>query len=237
MLAADLWKIAITTFVSLAELFLLCKLMGNKQISQLSMFDYIVGITIGSIAAEFATELENPIYPAFAALIYALCAVAISLLTQKSLRLRRFFAGRPILLMDGGVIYKENMQRARFDLSDFLTLCRIAGYYDISDLQTAILEENGTVSFLPKSDHRPLCGADVCQYPRQEYPLVNVVMDGKVLERTLRAHGRNEVWLNDRLKELGYRGPKDVFLATMDMDGGVTAYPMSPSKRKFSPFD
>ncbi len=233
----DIWQVVLTAFLSLIELFLVCKLMGNKQISQLSMFDYIVGISIGSIAAEFATELENPVYPAAAVLIYALAAVGISLISGKSLRFRKFMTGRPVLLMDNGVIYRENMRRARFDVSDFLTLCRIAGYYDVSNLQTAILEENGTVSFLPKSDARPLQPKDVGQCPKQEHVVTSVVLDGVVLERSLRARGKNAVWLGDRLKALGYRSAKDVFLATLDEEGTIKAYPMYPGKRRFSPFD
>jgi len=236
-----MWKeiaqIPLTALLSLLELFLVCKLMGNKQISQLSMFDYIVGISIGSIAAEFATELEDPVYPAIAVLVYALVALGISLLSAKSMRFRKFMTGRPVLLMDDGVIYRDNMRRARFDLSDFLTFARIAGYYDISDVQTAILEENGTVSFLPRSDVRALEPRDIAQPVRQERVKTNVVLDGVVLERSLRARGRNAVWLGDRLRELGYASEKDVFLATLDDEGAVTTFPMKPGRRRFSPFD
>ena len=88
--------------VLLITLFLLTKLMGNKQVSQLSMFDYIIGISIGSIAAEFATELENPEHSLTAMLVYGGSAYLVSIVTGKSTRLRKLIIGRPLILFDKG---------------------------------------------------------------------------------------------------------------------------------------
>ena len=128
----DLLKVLGTSVASIVALFLLAKLMGNKQISQLSMFDYIVGITIGSIAAEMATDLESPLRSLLAMVVYGLLAFFISVLTSKSLRARRVITGRPILLMSDGKIYRDNLKRARLDLTEFLALCRVSGYFDLS---------------------------------------------------------------------------------------------------------
>ena len=147
--------VVILSFLSLALMFLLCKLMGNKQLSQLSMFDYVIGITVGSIAAEMATELETPLRSVIAMIVYGVAAFLISILSCRSLRLRKLFAGRPILLLENGVIYKKNMLKARLDISDFLTLARVAGYYDINDIQTAILEENGAAAFCRRRRRGP----------------------------------------------------------------------------------
>ena len=233
----DLWTIPLTSLGALLILFLLCKLMGNKQISQLSMFDYIIGISIGSIAAEMATELEAPWRPALAMVVFGLFALLISVLTSKWLWLRRAMTGQPILLMDGGVILRENMKKARFDLSDFLTLCRIQGYFDVSDIQTAIMEENGTVSFLPKADARPLQPRDAAVFPPQEYIRHNVVLDGVALPHTLAALGRDEKWLIEQLHMLGYHRFCDVYLATLAADGTVQAFPMRGATLPFHPFD
>ena len=87
---ASLGGVALASVLSLAVMFLLTKLMGNKQVSQMTLFDYIVGITIGSIAAELATELENPERPLLAMLLWGLAAWGISILGNKSLRARAF---------------------------------------------------------------------------------------------------------------------------------------------------
>lgn len=233
----DVFSVCLTAICSLFILFLLTKLMGNKQISQLSMFDYIVGISIGSIAAELATELENPLLPAVAMLLYALIAFAISVLTSRFPAFRRIMTGKPLLLMDEGVLYRENMRKARFDISDFLTLCRINGFFDIADVQTAILEENGTVSFLPKAVSRPVEPSDLSIFPEQTRVLTNVVLDGVPLTRSLQALGYDEQYLLKELSALGYDRAEDVYLATMDARGTVAAYPMTHTRKRFSPFD
>ena len=136
----NLLRVAVTSLISLAALFLLTKLMGNKQVSQMNLFDYIVGITIGSIAAEMATELDTPENSLLAMVIYAVVAVIISLLTNKSLAARRIMTGKPLILMDGGVIYRDNLKKAKMDLGEFLMYCRIGGYFDLSQIQTALLD-------------------------------------------------------------------------------------------------
>lgn len=229
--------VAMLSFISLALIFLLYKLMGNKQISQLSMFDYVIGITIGSIAAEMATDLENPLRSVVAMVVYGLTAFLISILTCRSLRLRKMLTGKPILLLDNGVIYKKNMLRARLDVSDFLTLARVQGYFDINDIQTAILEENGAVSFLPKAEARPVAPRDLMNFPRQETIQTNVILDGVVLAHTLHAIGLSEDWLKQELKSLGYTNPRQVYLAFCSEESKLSVFPMNEEKRVFSPFD
>ncbi|MGN0578192.1 MAG: DUF421 domain-containing protein, partial [Ruminiclostridium sp.] len=123
----DLLMVVGTSVASVVTLFILTKLMGNKQISQMSMFDYIIGISIGSIAAEFATELENPERTLLAMIIYAVIALAVSVFTGKSPRLRKIVNGKPLILFDKGKLYRKNFKKARLDLSDFLTHCRNQG--------------------------------------------------------------------------------------------------------------
>ena len=147
--AAQVGLAALSSLLSIAVLFLLAKLMGTKQVSQMTMFDYVVGITIGSIAAELATELEEPLRPLTALIVYGVTAFVISILTNKFLKVRSMVTGKPLVLLENGVIYRENLKKARLDLNEFLTYCRIGGWFDLNQLQSAVLEHNGVVSCLP----------------------------------------------------------------------------------------
>lgn len=175
----DLLHVAVTSLVSLAAMFLLTKLMGNKQVSQMNLFDYVIGITIGSIAAEMATELDTPENSLLAMAVYAVAAVCISLLTNKSLRVRQLMTGKPLILMDGGTLYRKNLKIAKMDLSEFLMYCRIGGYFDLSQIQTALLEHNGTVTFLPVELQRPATPADLSLQPDQTLLQTPVILDGE----------------------------------------------------------
>mgnify|MGYP005887014491 CR=1 FL=1 len=129
--------VSLTTVLSIVVLFLLTKWMGAKQVSQMTMFDYVEGITIGSVAAELATDLDAPLNSLTALVIYGLAAVGISLWTSHSLTVRRVFTGKPLVLLENGVIYRENLKKAKLDLNEFLTFCRIGGWFDLNQLQTA----------------------------------------------------------------------------------------------------
>ncbi|NCC87210.1 MAG: DUF421 domain-containing protein [Clostridia bacterium] len=225
-------QIIISSIVSIIVLFLLTKLMGNKQLSQLNMFDYITGITIGSIAAEMATDLEkNPLFPILAMAVYGVTAYLISVLCTKSVALRKIFAGRTILLYDGGKFYKNNFKKARIDLSDFLTLCRVDGYFDLSQIQTAILEHNGNISFLPICTQRPATPNDLNLSPEPDCLIANVIMDGHIMNTNLKIIGKSEDWLEKQLKSQGYKSAKEVYLATCDKSNNISIYTSIKEKK------
>ena len=221
----DIIKIITLSLGSLVILFLLTKLMGNREMSQLTMFDYIVGITIGSIAAEMSTSLENNfIEPIVAMIVYGLVTVLISYLTCKSLSIRRFFNGKAKILLDNGKLYRKNFKSSKIDLNDFLMECRINGYFNLNDIQTAILEPNGRISFLPKSNRRPVEPEDLNISPLQENVLVNVILDGVLLKENLEKTGNNLNWLENNLKKQGINNIKKVFLATCDNENNLSVY-------------
>ena len=220
----------LTTLLSLLALFLLTKLMGTKQVSQMTMFDYITGITIGSAAAELATELEEPLKPLTAIIVYGLAAVAISLLTNKSLKARVLFNGKPLILLEDGVIYRENLKKARLDLSEFLTYCRIGGWFDLSQLQTAVLENNGVISFLPKEKDRPATPTDLDLNPKQSQVQTPFVMDGQLMRDNIQEAGKADAWVLQSLQRQGYANEREVLLAVWDGREKLTVFPGKPRK-------
>jgi uncharacterized membrane protein YcaP (DUF421 family) len=229
--------VALTSLLSIVVLFLLAKLMGDKQISQMSIFDYINGITLGSIAAELATELESPIQPLVAMIIYGLSAFLISFVTSKSLKLRNIINGKPIVLMENGLIYRDNFKKAHLDLSEFLMFCRVSGYFDLSQIQTALLERNGSVSILPTSGQRPATPSDFNLTPPPEPPATTVLLDGHILTENLKRAGQNVTWLTKELKRQGYSSPQEVFLAMCSGDSQLSVFPMTTKKTPSSRFE
>ena len=220
----------LTALLSVAVMFLLTKLMGTKQVSQMTMFDYITGITVGSIAAELATELEEPVKPLTAMVVYGLVAVLISIATCKSIKLRSWITGKPLVLLENGVIYRRNLKKAKLDLSEFLTYCRIGGWFDLSQLQTAVLEHNGSVSFLPKEKDRPATPTDLDLSPKQSNLQTPFVMDGQLLRDNIHQAGTEESWVQQSLLRQGYQNEREVFLAVWDGNDKLTVFPMSEKK-------
>ena len=217
--------IFITSVVSIVALFILTKLIGYKQMSQLSLFDYIIGITIGSIAAEMATSIEkNYFKPLLAMVVYALFDVCISVLDNKSIHARRIIEGKPLVLFQDGQLYKDNLKKAKLDMNEFLMQCRINGYFNLAAIQTAILETNGKISVLPKSSQRPATPSDLNLTPSEEKLLANVIIDGKILFENLKNTGNNEKWLTAQLESQGIKDPANVFFATCDSNNQLSVY-------------
>ena len=214
----------VLSIVSLAVLFLLTKLMGYRQMSQMSLFDYINGITIGSIAAELATNLEDYQRPLTAMIIYGLATVLLSLLTGKFICMRRFLNGEPLILLHHGTLYEQNLRKAKIDLNEFLEQCRVSGYFDVSQLQAVILEGNGRLSFLPKTKERPVTPSDLNLEPEDEDLTAALVLDGHIMEHNLHHSGKNEKWLTTQLCALGFPEVKDVLLATCDLNNKLTVF-------------
>ena len=227
----DTLKVILTSLLSVAALFILTKLMGNRQMSQLSMFDYINGITIGSIAAEMATALEKDFWlPLTAMVVYAAAVVFITFITSKSLRLRRFFTGRTVVLFINGKFRREDMKRAQVDISEFLTQCRINGCFDIAELECALLEPNGRMSFLMKADSRPQKPADTGLTPPDEKLQPAVILDGSVLEGNLRAAGFDRSWLDSELSRLRVKA-EEIMLGEVS-NGSLSVYKADSEKER-----
>ena len=223
-------RLCLTALGSFGVLFLVAKFIGHKQIAQLDFFDYITGITIGSIAAEMATELEEPWKPLTAMLIYGGVTLLLSIIANKFARTRKYLNGTPTILMDHGKLFYENLKKAKLDLSEFMVMCREQGYFDLTNIQTAVFEYNGKLTILPVSSQRPVTPDDMHIAPEQELLFTELIMDGRILEDNLKRMGLDLSWLEKQLKQRHIRSPKDVILAVCDRNLKFVVYEKDSSK-------
>lgn len=218
-------KIVVLSLSSIIVLFVLTKIMGQREMSQLSIFDYIISITIGSIAAEMATSLEdNFMEPLIAMIVYAVVTLVIALINNRFVKLRPIFSGRTLILYDNGTLFKENFKKAKIDLNEFFVQCRTNGFFNLSDIKTALLEENGKISFLPLSEKRPANPSDFNIKPEEESIITNIILDGKIMEKNLSEISHDKIWLSEELQKQGITKIDNIFLATYKSDGTLSVY-------------
>ncbi|MEG1887156.1 MAG: DUF421 domain-containing protein, partial [Oscillospiraceae bacterium] len=167
--------------------------------------------------------------------VYFIITYLISLISCKSIKLRRFFAGCSIIIYDNDMLYKDSLKRAKLDVNEFLTQCRVAGYFDISAIQTAIMEPNGKISFLPKNCSRPVSPGDLKITVAPAKPLYNVIIDGKVILGNLKASCHDMVWLVNSLK-LQNISLDEVLLASCDDSNIFNVYKKQTSETKHDMF-
>ena len=222
----DIIKLILTSLLSVAALFIITKIMGHKQVAQLDFFDYVSGITIGSIGAELATELEAPYKPLIALCIWGGASFVLNLVAHKLPKTRKYINGTPSILLDSGKLYRDNLKKAKLDLSEFMLLCREQGYFDLEEIQTAVFEHNGKLSILPKAANRPATPKDLKITAKAAYIGVELIMDGRVMGENLSRLGRDENWLKNRLKLQGYDSANEIFLGIYRKeDDTLSLYP------------
>lgn len=221
-LNSETLNVCIRSFFSLMFLFLATKLIGKKQASELNLFDYVLSISIGNFAAEISLNTDSNFLNGVAAvLVFALTYVIISILSMKSIKLRKYITGTPtIIIKDGNFVY-ESFKKLRLDINDFLQTCRLNGYFDISVLKYAIMESNGSISFLPYESYTPVIYKDTNYVSDKQNLKVNIIIDGKVIHNNLASLNKNEEWLESKIKG---KKIKDILLATLDYDDNLTIY-------------
>ena len=229
----EILKVIFASLFSAAILFLIAKLIGHKQVAQLEFFDYITGITIGSIAAELATTLDDPWWkPTIAMIVFGLVTVVLSIVTRKFPKSRKFVNGTPTIVMNDGKLYRENMKKAKLELSEFLLLCRQAGYFNLNDIQTAIFEYNGMLSILPVSAKRPLNPEDMKMAIKSGHIGTEIIMDGRVMGDNLKRKGLNDEWLRKEIQNQGYKSAKEIFLGICYAENNLTLFPVKQTDKK-----
>lgn len=221
----EVLQVVVLSFVSAIVLFVLAKIIGHKQMSQLDLFDYITGITIGSIAAELATNLDKPWWkPLISMIIYGFITVSLSIVTEKLPNFRKYINGTPTIIMNSGKIYRKNLKKAKLELSEFLMMCRQEGYFNLADIQTAIFECNGKLTVLPISLKRPVNPEDISLTPESASIQTEVIMDGKILDENLKRMGLDQIWLQRQIKDQGYKNPQEILLGLCDDNKNLILY-------------
>lgn len=221
----ELLDVTVRAISSLVTLFLITKMLGKKQVSQLSLFDYVIGISIGNFAAEMTINLEsNELNGIWAVVLFGFFAYLVSYLTMKSIVLRRFFMGTPTVIIQDGKILEKNLKKVKFDINDMMEEIRSNGYFDLSQVEYALMEANGKLSILPKPEYRPITPKDMSIKVNSEGLCANIVIDSKIMHNNLKNMNKDLKWLDKKLREKGYTDLSKILLVTLDTNEKITVY-------------
>lgn len=200
---SEIVKVLLFAALSYVTLFIISKLLGKKQIAELDFIDYVTGISIGSIAAEMATETDTPFYYYLIAMgIFFLFDLIVTLLGRKANFFKRFLRGVPLVLINQGEVDFASLKKSKIDFYDLVGLAREQGYFDLEDIEYAIFETNGQLSVLPADNARPLKREDFGNIPVETPSVPNyVVVDGQISGYALGQLNRDKKWLKAKLQE------------------------------------
>ena len=221
---AEIWETTYRALISLAVLYLVTKMIGKKQVSQLSLFDYVIGISIGNFAAEMTINLEShEVYGIVAVLIFGLIAYLVSIVTMKSITLRRFFMGTPTVIIQNGKINYKNMKKVHIDINDLLEQARINGYFDISEIDYALMEANGIMSFKLKDKYENTTNNSMNINYKGNGLIAAVVIDGNIMDNNIYNMNKDVDFVESKIKSMGYN-IKNILLATLDENDKINVF-------------
>lgn len=198
--------------------------MGKKQVSQMNIYDYIIGITIGSIAADISLDINKSLTSGIICLlIFCLSSIIVSYLSLKSISLRNFFYGKEIPLIHHGKIDYKNMSKNKITINTLETEARLMGYFNLNEINNAILEPSGLISFDPKEKNKPTTKKDLGINKKDKGLVYNLIIDGIIIKDNLKNTNKTEKWLNKELKIRG-KNLNDIILFTIDNEEKINIY-------------
>ena len=229
----DFFATILRSLISIIALFILTRIMGKKQLSQLTFFDYVVGISIGSISAALAVDSSISYLRGITGLIiFALFPIVFSFITIKSYGARKLLDGMPTILIQNGKIIEKNLKKTQLSVNDILEECRLKNAFDIADVEFAILETSGKFSVAFKADKQPLTPQDMNIKASYKGLCINVIIDGRIFDDHLHLIGKDKAWLDAELEKQNIFNCKDVLLGYVDSNQQLIVH----KKNVFTPY-
>lgn len=222
----DILRILLQATISFVSLFIISKILGRKQIAQLEFTDYVIGISLGSIAANMVMEPDIPFYHfIIGMLVFTAIDYAISIASRKGLILKKLFIGRPLVIIEKGELNYKNLKKSKLEISELVAQCRIAGYFNLSEIYYCVFETNGTFSIMPTTQAQQPKLKDLKVKKTQAQMHLALVVDGKMLKKHLLKVNKTQQWLEKELNIFTKEDLKNILLANYD-----------PVKKEFSVF-
>jgi uncharacterized membrane protein YcaP (DUF421 family) len=217
----DFLEVIFQTVIAFVVILVLTMILGKQQIAQMTYFEYINGITFGSIAATLATDIDQHTWQHLIGLVlFGGLTLLLSYLSLKNRKARRWLEGDPVIVIQNGQIMEENLKKNRFHFDEVMELLRQKGVFDISQVQQAVLENDGQITVMLKPQYQPLTKDSMAKPSGPANMPIELVIDGQVIYENLQKAGKNGQWLMNQIrKQKGVQSLRDVFYASLQSDG------------------
>jgi uncharacterized membrane protein YcaP (DUF421 family) len=214
-------EIAVRSLSAVFILFVLTRILGKRQISQLTFFEYITGITLGELAGFISTDLEaHYMYGLTAMLVWFLVPLSLELLTLKSMRLRKWLDGKNTVFIKEGKVQENNLKKERYTSDELMEQLRKKNVFNLADVEFAVLEASGDLSVLLKRENQPLTPKHLGITAAPEREAHEIIIDGKVMNEALAESGLSRAWLDAELEKIGVT-QQNVFIGQVDSYGSL----------------
>lgn len=211
------------------------RIMGKRQLGQMQPFELVITLIIADIATLPMTQTSMPVLYSIVPLTsIVLLHFLVSFIVRKSIMVRRMINGKPIIVVSPNGIEYQNLKELNMNFDDLMQGLRICNYHKIEDIAYAIVETNGQISVIAKSDCLPLTTADAnVKLPNSSLPL-NIITAGKIINENLKLAGIDKTFIQKIIKKASINEIKSVLLLTLDANGKVVVFPYNHKPRQFN---
>lgn len=200
-------------------LILLTRIIGKKLLAQMTFFDFVTGITIGTIGGAYVTTEVKGLYVLIGPVVLTALVYLTGTLTFKNITARKLIEGEPIIVIQNGKIYEKNMSKIRYNVDDLLMQLREKGVFDLTEVEFAVLESHGQLSVLKKTQHLPVTSKDLNLSTDYKGLSTEVIRDGRIEHDNLRQLNLSHEWLYNELVKRNIQNIEEVYLATLATNG------------------
>ncbi len=214
--------VIIRSVISFFALLFLIRLIGKQQIAQLTFFDYVLGITIGSIASTLSVQVNENMTATLAGMgVWTGLAILLAYLGMHNVWVRKVVEGEPTVVIEKGKILEEQLRRIRIPIDELLSELRVQGVFNISDVEFALFEPGGKLSIQKKSPKQPVTPEDLKLATQYNGLPTNLIMDGALLMDALQSLKLSKAWLKHQLNKQNIKDMSDISLAQLDTMGNL----------------
>lgn len=198
----ETWVVAVRSIIAFLTLIIYTRVLGKQQMGNLTYFDYINGITIGSIAGTFATDLSSKAWIHFVALtIFTIITIIFQYITLKNRTISKLMDSDPTLIIQNGKILEQNLHKMRVKFDELTMMLRQKDVFDITTLDYAILEPDGSLSVVLKPENQPVTAKDMHMHPPKNKLMTEIIIDGLLIKQNLEERNKDTNWLSEQLKK------------------------------------
>lgn len=214
-------KVLLMTIIKCVGVYILAifltKSIGRKLISQMNFFDFIMGVSMGSIVASAVVDKQFGAISAITALIlFCILTIVTGYLSMKSLKIRKIINSEPINLVKNGKIIEKNMKENKLTINELMMKLREKNMFHLADVEFAIMETDGELSVLPKADKKPLTPYNMKVKVTSSGIDKDIIIDGIVIDENLKNIGLDKEWLKSELNKQNIKEISEVFYAGVD---------------------
>ncbi|WP_026571083.1 MULTISPECIES: DUF421 domain-containing protein [Sediminibacillus] len=207
-------SILVETIFGFFALFLITKFLGKTQITQLTAFDFIAALILGELVGNALFDDQAGLFEiGYAVLLWGVLLYVTEIMTQKFKKSRRLLEGMPAIIINKGHLQREQMKKSKLDINQLQHLLRAKGAFSVNEVAFAILETDGSISVMKKSQAQPPTRQDMNLQPEEPLLAFTLISDGEILYDNLAEADLDEKWLHTELSKQEVQSPKEVFFA------------------------